>query len=656
MSPISYLSDIPLQEARKSWEASLLEAKLRGLLEEEVIPIEYALNRVTSQPIWARHSSPHYTAAAMDGFALNSKTVEKANDKNPVSVDIGELAVYVDTGDPIPDWADCVVPVEDVQIEEPSADIRSTKRITIRSSCSPWKHVRPIGEDTMATELVIPAGHEIRAIDLGAIAGCGHGKVFVSRQPKVAILPTGTELVPPGTQPKPGEIIEFNSLVLASLVESWGGEAKRWPYLPDDVQQIREAVREASTSSDLVLVIAGSSAGSEDLTEQIVASLGEILVHGVAIRPGHPVLLGMLNSEGGRTPIIGVPGFPVSAVLTAELFVQPLVTEWLGRSKMEKETILATMNRKVHSSLGDEEYLRVTLGKVGDRVIAAPLSRGAGVITSLVRADGIVKIPAGVQGVQAGETISVELIRSKQAVLNTILMLGSHDLTIDILAQYLATRGSRLASAKVGSLGGLIALSRGEAHLAGAHLLDPESGEFNLPYIRKYLHHMPDPNVYVIGLVGRQQGLLVPKGNPKGVSGLSDLARRDIQFINRQQGSGTRYLLDYHLDLEGIEESTIHGYAQVEYDHLSLASRISSGRADCGLGIRAAANAMKLDFVHLFDERYDLVIPANHYHQPKLEPLLDILVDPVFQQAVAAIPGYDVNPMGTLIEVIRVDQ
>jgi putative molybdopterin biosynthesis protein len=647
LSNIHYLSDIPLREALDRWKASIEAADLWRILGEQEVPIDLALGRVTARPVWAKTSSPHYAAAAMDGFALHSSLVENASDRKPVIVEVGTDAIYVDTGEPIPDWADHVIPIEEIQIDGPGEDIRSVDRIIIRHSSPPWKHVRPIGEDTMATELVVPSGSTLRPVDLGAIAGTGHSSVFVARKPAIAILPTGTELVSPGTNPEPGQIIEFNSLVLAALIETWGGEAIRWASLPDDLKLIRNAVQQAAETADLVLVIAGSSAGSEDLTAPVVESLGQILVHGVAIRPGHPVLLGILTNKAKRTPIIGVPGFPVSAILTAELFIQPLLDQWLGRNADAPEMMQAVMSKKIHSSLGDDEYLRVSLGKVGKRVIAAPLSRGAGVISSLVRADGMVVIPAGFQGIPAGEQVTVRLLRSRQEIMSTLMMHGSHDITIDILAQFLAVRGIRLASASVGSLGGLIALSRDEAHLAGSHLLDPPTGEFNLAYVRKYL---PNRSVFIIGLVGRKQGFLVKRGNPKAILEIADLTRENVQFVNRQRGSGTRYLLDYHLQQKSIEPNQIYGYAQEEYDHLSLAAKIASGRADCGLGIQAAADAMNLDFVHLFDERYDLVIPEEYYFSGKMEVLLELLTDPSFREAIGALPGYDLLPMGTLVQ------
>jgi len=646
MSDEIFLHDIPLTRAWERWLQALEAAGLSGPLAGEPVQLDAALGRVTAEPIWARQSSPHYHAAAMDGYALRAASTLGANDRTPVDLRLGSEAAYVDTGDAMPGWADAVIPIEDV---EPIGERQraSADAIRLRAAIAPWSHVRPMGEDLVASELVLPSGHTLRPVDLGVLAGSGSETVFVRRRPRVAILPTGSELVVPGTRAGPGQIIEYNSLVLAAQIREWGGDPTRLPIVPDDLARITAAARLAvAEGADLVLIGAGSSAGSEDFSATVVSSLGQLLVHGVAVRPGHPVILGMLNVEGRTVPVVGVPGYPVSAALTGEVFVQPLLDRWLGRVPAVPNEVEAVMTRKVHSSVGDEEFLRVTVGRVGPRLIAAPLARGAGVLTSLVRADGIVRIPAGAQGLEAGQTVRVQLYRRPDEIERTIVALGSHDLTLDLMAQFLAEHGRRLASANVGSLGGLIALRRGEAHFAGSHLLDPESGEYNLRYIREYL---PETPVAIIGLVGREQGLMVAPGNPLKLTRLEDLATTGASFVNRQRGAGTRVLLDFHLGRAGIEPAAIRGYETEEYTHLAVAAAVASGRAACGLGIRAAAEALGLGFVPLFDERYDLVIPRVHYDSPFLRPLLDLLGDPRFRDAVAALPGYSLEPMGRVI-------
>jgi len=650
-----YLHDIPLPEARSRFAEALQKAGLWRVLGEETIVLdENALGRVLAGSVWAKVSSPNYHASAMDGFAVRAADTSGAQPAAPLTLPIGPSACYLDTGEPLPLEFDSVIPVENVEALDENSNltqaIRKPTAIRIRAAVAPWSHVRPLGEDIVATQLVLPAGQVLRPVDLGAIAASGNHEIKVARRPKVAILPTGTELVPIGSSLKTGDILEYNSLVLAGQVKAMGGEPTRFPIIKDDFDLICACVQEAAQTHDLILLNAGSSAGAEDFSAKVVAKLGNLLVHGVAVRPGHPVILGtIVHSPSSIVPIIGVPGYPVSAALTIEIFVEPLLAKWLGRASVELPTESAILTRKVVSPPGDDDYIRVSLGRVGAKLLATPLSRGAGVITSLVQADGLMILPRGIQGVEAGNPVQVHLYRSRAELDRTILCLGSHDLTLDILAQFLAKRNRRLASANVGSQGGLIALGRGEAHLAGSHLLDPATGDYNLPYLKQYL---PDVRVRVVALVGRDQGLIVKRGNPAGIKTLEDLTRPEVRFVNRQRGAGTRVLLDYHLSLEGIVPERIIGYNREEFTHLGVAASIASGRADCGLGIAAAAQALELDFIPLFQERYDLIIPSEHALSNLLEPLFEVIKSQEFRMEVLKLPGYDVSVTGTVISEV----
>jgi putative molybdopterin biosynthesis protein len=673
-----YLEDIPLEDAWSALTEALANVGLWQPLPAETISITSASGRVTAEAVWAKLSAPHYHASAMDGYAVRAEDTRGATETNPVALTLVEPdevepranrpAQAVNTGHPLPAWANAVVMIEHTQ---PITDDEGRPGIAIRAALPPWHHVRPMGEDMVATELVLPANHRLRPVDLGALAGSGHASVSVYQRPRVAIIPTGSELVTveagiaSGIQP--GQIIEYNSIVLAAQVESWGGQATRWPIIPDAFESIRQAVRQAAADHDLILVNAGSSAGSEDYTAQVVQSLGRLLVHGVAVRPGHPVIMGLLAIDEAEAttgpgeasppvrevPIIGVPGYPVSAALTGEIFVEPLLAHWQGQPPYQPPTLQATVTRKIFSHTGDDDFVRVAVGQVGDRVMATPLSRGAGVITSLVRADGIVRIPRFSEGLEANTTVAVHLYRSPREIERTIVAIGSHDLTLDLLAQYLAIRspGRRLTSANVGSLGGLVALRRGEAHLAGCHLLDPETGQYNESYVRRYL---AGQEVILLTLVGREQGWIVRPGNPKGLQGWADAARPDLRLVNRQRGAGTRVLLDYELSQLGFTPEMVNGYDREEYTHLAVAAAVASGAADAGLGIRAAARALDLDFVFLAHERYDLAIPKQHYESDVLQPVIDLLQDDEFRSAVATMPGYDIGQMGR-VQVIKPD-
>jgi putative molybdopterin biosynthesis protein len=647
-----YLHDIPLGEAKARFEAALKEADLWGVLGQETIPLdENALGRVLAEAVIAKVSSPHYHSAAMDGFVVRADQTTGAQPSSPINLHMGDQTRYVDTGDPIPEGFDAVIPVENVESLDESGNIsrniRTPMSVRIRAAVTPWSHIRLMGEDIITTQLVLAAGQSLRPVDLGAIAAAGYQEIKVARRPRVAILPTGSELVPIGGELKTGSILEYNSLVLAAQVRAWGGLANRLQIIPDDFEAICNCVREAALEHDLVLLGAGSSAGAEDFSSKVVEKLGTLLVHGVAVRPGHPVILGMLRSGQRTLPVIGVPGYPVSSAMTGEIFVEPLLARWLGRQANELPVETATLTRKITSPGGDDDYVRVVLGKVSGKMLAAPLARGAGIITSLVRADGLLILPRGTQGAEAGETVSVHLYTKRMTLDRTIFCIGSHDLTLDLLAQLLAGRDRRLVSANVGSVGGLVALQRGEAHLAGSHLLDPQTGEYNVTYLPSYLAGVP---LRLMALVQREQGLLVKKGNPQNIKSLVDITRPDVRFANRQRGAGTRVLLDYHLNLSGISPESITGYHQEEYTHLGVAAAVASGRADCGLGIAAAAQALDLDFVPLFQERYDLVIPTEHARSPLLEPLFEIIAGKDFRAEVAAMPGYDVSVMGRLIQ------
>ena len=638
-----YLHDVALDEAVTAWHAALAAAGLRQPLGVETLPLTAALGRVTAAPVWAKLSSPHYHAAAMDGYAVRSEETRGATETTPRLLRLGDQALPVDTGDPLPANKNAVI-----MIEETQRVLRDDAEwIEITAAIAPWSYVRPLGEDMVAGELVLPANHRLRPQDLAALAGCGHTEVAVFRRPRVAILPTGTELVAPGSPLKPGDIIDSNSLMLGAQAEEAGCVVTRLHIVADDYATLRDTIAAALDEHDLVAINAGSSAGSEDFTSRVVAELGTLSVHGIAIRPGHPVVLGTARGKA----LVGIPGYPVSAAVTFDLLVTPLLYRWQGVEPPVRPAVNATLTRKVLSPLGEDHFVRVSVGKVGERLVATPLAGGAGVLTSLVKADGVMTIPRFAEGRQPGEQVRVELLRPLHEIERNLVVIGSHDMTLDLLADNLRRRaGMMLTSAHVGSLGGLLALQRDEAHLAGSHLLDEESGEYNVDEIRRLLTAQ-GINVVLLGFVEREQGLIVPAGNPKRIGGLEDLLRDDVVFVNRQRGAGTRVLLDHALKQRGLNPRQIAGYERQEYTHLAVAAAVKSGAADCGLGILAAARALGLEFVPLFHERYDLVIPRRTYEDALLAPLLALLREPEseFRAAVLALGGYTTPNMGEVL-------
>jgi len=543
---------------------------------------------------------------------------------------------FVDTGHPLPRWANAVVMIENVI---PTV----TGGLALHAAAAPWQHVRLVGEDVVATEPLLPRSHVIRPFDIGAMLAAGLVKVAVARRPSVAIIPTGSELIEPGDRRAPGSIVDFNSRVAAAFVTQWGGVPRRIGRVRDDPRAIERAVRKAAAANDVVVVIAGSSAGERDFTVSVLEKAGEVLVHGIDVMPGKPAICARV----GGTPVLGLPGYPVSAIIICQQVLHPLVARLQGRRAEAPQTVRAVVPRKLPSRLGLEEFVRVTVGRVGERLVANPLARGAGVITTMVRADGFLRISANSEGVNAGDTVGVELIRSASDIENTIVFSGSHDLSVSVLEDCLKRSSPELkiSTTSIGSLGGLVALHRGEAHLVGSHLLDPATGTYNLPDIERIFGRKPA--IRVVNLVVREQGLICARGNPKKIRTLRDLLRKGVRFVNRQPGAGTRVLLDYKLAKLRIRPERIDGYEREEFTHMAVAVAIASGLADCGLGIRSAAAALDLDFVPIENEEYDLLLRADFADSQMGEKLLAAIRSEDFRKAVHALGGYDPSRSGT---------
>jgi putative molybdopterin biosynthesis protein len=603
-----------------------------------------ALHRVTAEPVFAKISSPHYHASAMDGICVRAEDTFGATEfvgkkLSPADGDSPGPSVftYLDTGNCLPSWANAVIMIEKVRQFDDGT-------VEIFESVTPWNHVRLVGEDVVATELLLPRAHRLRPYDLGALLASGHTSVEVKVHPSVGIIPTGDELIQPGEEAKPGAVIEFNSTVLAAFVREWGGVPVKYPKVKDDADALHQALGRAAVECDIATIIAGSSAGEHDLTADVVAATGELWVHGIDVMPGKPAVLG--GAEG--TPVIGFPGYPVSAIVIAREILKPALEKLLGCVAPSYPRARAVVPKKLASHLGLEEFVGVTLGRVGEKLVAVPLARGAGVITTMVRADGLLRIPSFIEGLNAGEEVEVELLRPDAEIENTILCTGSHDLAIGVLEDQLKRRHPELkiAATNVGSVGGLLALQRSETHIAGTHLLDPATGIYNVPDIKKTIPKTP---VVLIHLAQREQGLLVQRGNPKSIRGLKDLVRKDCRFVNRQSGSGTRVFLDYELKRQGIDPASIHGYEREEFTHMAVGVAVASGLADVGLGVRAAAQALALDFIPMANEQYDLLCLREFFECARGAQLIEIIRSDSLKSAVAALGGYDPARSGEIL-------
>ncbi|MBR9987657.1 MAG: molybdopterin biosynthesis protein, partial [Desulfosarcina sp.] len=613
-----------------------------GTMPAENVSPPDAVGRILAEPVVAAVSSPNFHAAAMDGVALKAEETFGASESRPKELTVGTQAHFLNTGNVMPEGTDAVIMIENIQTV-------GDDRIRIEAPAFPWQHVRKMGEDIVATELLYPRGHTVTPYCVGALISGGIYRVPVRKKPRVLIIPTGSELVDWRTTApedlKPGQVLETNAYVLEKMIDACGGEALRHNRVMDDLERIRQTVADAAAGDvDMVMTIGGSSAGSEDYALPVLQNLGQLLVHGVTIMPGKPVILGDVQGK----PFFGIPGYPVSAIIAVEQFVQPLIRHMLGVADYPRQTVAVVPTRKIASRLGVEEFLRVKLGQVGDHIVATPLPRGAGMITSLTEADGIIRIPSQSEGIRDSDPVHAELLKPLPAIRNTIVIVGSHDNTLDVLADQLRSGDGALtlSSSHVGSMGGLMAVKRGVCHLAGAHLLDTETGGYNLSYIKRFL---PGTPVRLVNLVMRDQGLIIPKGNPKGIKGIQDLGRADIVFMNRQGGSGTRILLDYRLGQIGLSPEQINGYASEEFTHMNVAVAVLSGTADAGLGIYAAAKALNLDFIPVVTEQYDLIIPQVHFESTNIQVLLETINTTAFKTRVEALGGYSTAKMGLIV-------
>ena len=630
-----YLSNKPLSEARELWHQALNAC---GFFVPKTtrIAVDDALGETTAKPVYAHHSSPTYNASAMDGVAVRFQDLGQASEASPTRLSRDQY-LPVNTGNSVPEPYNAVVMIEDVYKLE-------NDDIELINPATPWQHVRTVGEDIVATELVVPQGHTIRPIDQGALLAAGITEVEITARPLVTVIPTGSELIEPGSKVQPGQIIEFNSRILAGYLSQWGAKVIVHPPVSDDPELLESALLEAAKNSDIIFTNAGASAGTKDFSRSVLGSTGEIVVHGVAIKPGKPVILGLI----GDTPVVGLPGYPISALLTLHLFGRELIYGFSGKPLPDDEFCEAIMSRPMHSAMGVDQFVRVTLGQVGSKLIATPSGKGAGSVMSMVRADGLLTIPSGSEGIGAGETVRIEMLRSRREIDSTLVAIGSHDNILDLMANFLHRLSPpvRLSSAHVGSMGGIMAIRRGEAHFGGSHLLDEDSGEYNVSFIKRFLSDLP---LKLINLCYREQGFIVSKGNPFDIQSFTDIIVKDLSFINRQKGAGTRLLTDKILRDSGLEPEQIAGYNHEEYTHMNVAAAVLSGSVDVGMGIRAAALALELDFVPIAEERYDLIVPTLFLDDARIKAALELMSNDTFRSRIEDLGGYNLRDCGSVM-------
>lgn len=626
-----YLTNVHLEQAREEYLQLLIENGLQS--KTECIPVFEACGRITSEAVYAHICAPHYHASAMDGIAVQASSTFGATETTPIRL-TPEQYIVVDTGDPLPENCDAVIMVEDI-VKEENGTVR------IYNAAAPWQHIRQIGEDICAGEMILPSYTTVSPSAIGALLAGGILEINVIKKPVIGIIPTGDEIIPPTSDPAPGDIIEFNSSIFSAMVRQWGAEAVTFPIVPDKFDIMKQTVTEALEQCDIVLLNAGSSAGREDYSEGVIRELGGVLYHGIAMKPGKPAILGYQKDKA----IIGVPGYPVSGIIVIEQLLKPII-EYINHAHVQQNTYVeATLSRAVVSGLKYQEFVRVRMGYVDGKLIASPLSRGAGVVSSFMKADGILEIPQGREGYKAGSTVSIRLLRPLSELQNTLVAIGSHDPLLDEVSNLLHRKnpGLYMASSHVGSMGGIMAVRRGETHMAGIHLLNEKDGTYNTAFVKKYF---PNGGVRVVECVGRTQGIMVAPCNPKNITAIKSLSEQGIRYVNRQKGSGTRILIDYLCKKENINTTAIYGYDREEFTHTSVAAQIASGSADAGMGIYSAAQLYGLDFIPICIEQYDLLIPDSAWDTDVVREVIQILKSEEFSQKLNEMGGYTLEHPG----------
>ena len=636
-----YLSNVPLDEAKRKIFKALKDAGTA--YKTETIPVRKACGRVLARAVYARRSSPHFLSCAMDGIALDSRIIRTATESRPVTLTETDY-VTVDTGDPLPEGTDCVVMIEQVVENDDGT-------VMLYASAAPWSNVRQIGEDISMGDMVAPSFSLITPAMIGALLAAGIFETEVIARPRAAVIPTGDEIVSAETDLSAGDIPEYNSAIFSAQLSLWGAEPVVFPVVKDKKELIRAAVEKAASENDMVIVIAGSSAGRDDYTASVLKELGKLVVHGIAVKPGKPAVLGHI----GSVPFIGVPGYPVSGIIIMENIVRDVLSLLTKLPADRRGPVPAVITKKLPSSLKYEEFIRCQAAEAGGTTVAVPMSRGAGIVSGFSKASGLITIPQNSEGYGAGEDVSLLPLKDPEDIRHTLCVTGSHDPLIDEAADLLLREADPfdpdrpkvlVSSSHVGSMGAVTAVRNGEAHLGGIHLLDTETGEYNRSYVRKYF---PDGGAVLVRGVIRQQGLMIPKGNPKNIRGIRDLPR--LSYVNRQKGAGTRILLDYLLAQEGIDPKDVYGYTKEEYTHTAVAAAISAGTADCGMGIYSAAKTYGLDFLYLWDEQYDFLISEGAFHDQRVQKFLEILRSEEFRKRLEHLGGYSVTDTGNVIEI-----
>jgi len=551
-------------------------------------------------------------------------------DAKYISIGRGE-AVEISTGAPIPPGVDSVLMVEYTK--------RCEDEVIVYRSVTPGENIMPSGSDIMLGELVLRRCTVIGEREVGVLASIGVKRIRVYRRPRVAVISTGRELVAPGSPLEFGKIYDVNSYTISHALKRLGAEPLLLGIAGDDPKEIGDMVEKGLRLGDMVILSGGTSAGLSDITYKVLNGIGPpgVVIHGLKVKPGKPTVISI--SREGKL-VIGLPGYPGSALMIFDLVVKPLIKRMLCLPE-ERHVIKARLAMRVEGARGRRLLLPLSLVDVGSYIAAYPLPPESGAISTIAKADGYMIIPESVEFAEEGEEVYVNLF-SPAYMPADLYIVGSHDLGLDRLIPLM--RAYKVKTIYVGSIGGIASIKKAEADVAGIHLVDSETMEYNIPFLKKYGVN----NAYLIKGYMREQGLIVPKGNPHDIRDVRDIIRKNLRIVNRGRNTGTRILLDSILrgiareDGIAFDElvSRIKGYYYEVKTHTAVAAAIAQGRADAGIGIRAAAHMYGLDFISLGWERYDFLVQIARIGKEAVRSFLEILRSGEFAEVLSSIPGY----------------
>ncbi len=613
-----YLDLCSLKDARERMKQSFVPPN-----RHEIIPLAEAVGRVTAEPLYATYPVPEVNIAAMDGIAVKSRDTAGAQDQKPKKI---TDFVYVNTGRIVPPSYDAVIMIEDTWIEG--------DRCQIRKPAHAWQHIRHAGEDIKEGELIIPEGHRIRPFDIGAIATYGIARVRV-RSVNVGIIPTGSELVTLGVRPAPGQVVESNTLLAQAFLSEMGATCTRYRIVPDDIDLIADTLRSALDENDFVLISAGSSAGTRDYTPEVISSLGEMIFHGVTIKPGKPVMMGKINGK----PVLGMPGYPLAAQTVVREFAAPLLEMW-GLAGPVHNHVPVRIAQNLTSDLGYDEFIPVSIGKVQDRYWAVSNPRGSGIQMAVVRSNGYIHIPAEQEGYETGQPVTGYLTVSPDILDRSLLFVGVRDPALDELNTHLSARNMTIHCCNAGNIGGALALCRNSCHVAPMNIPSLDQSWQN-PYF-KMISEIDITRVH-IGEI--RQGLA-------SMDGVTFDEITSIRFLNRQKGSTCRLLLDELIRRHSLDRSQIDGYDIEMKSHHALAAAIRNGYADAGFCSSGIAKAYGLAFIPMASESYELVMRTPVYSEDRIQEMLQIIRSPRFREQIEKIGGYIIDKIGSVTRTL----